>query len=166
MMSHELLRNHQNIVRLLGITWHEEGSSESGQHTITPALILELAACIDGKPLTLEKYVLVNPDNLNLDTKTRLLAEIASGLAALHALGVVHGDVKPDNILLFGTSPRFTAKISDFGFCLAGDEDLEATKGGTPYWNAPECLLEASAEFFSFRHNNTRDFFSYGLVIW
>lgn len=166
MMSHELLRNHQNIVRLLGITWHEEGDPDSGQHAITPALIVELAACINGKPLTLEKYILANPEDLNLDTKTRLLAEIASGLAALHALGVVHGDVKPDNILLFGSSSRFIAKISDFGFCLAGDEDLEATKGGTPYWNAPECLQEASAELGSFRHNNTRDFFSYGLVIW
>lgn len=165
MMSHELLRNHQNIVRLLGVTWNE-GSSQEAHHSVVPALIVELAACIDDKPLTLDIYVQMKPEGLTLETKTMLLADIASGLAALHALGVVHGDVKPENILIFERATRIVAKISDFGFCIAGDVDLETAKGGTPYWNAPECVPEASAELRQYRHENMRDYFSFGLLIW
>ena len=165
-MSHELLRNHQNIVRLLGVTWKKEWSSHNESHAFTPELIVELAACVNDKPLTLEVYVSMNIGSLTLETKTMLLADIASGLAALYALGVVHGDIKPENILLFEKDSGFVAKISDFGFCIAGDEDLETAKGGTPYWNAPECVPEAPPELRQYRVENTRDYFSYGLLIW
>lgn len=165
MMSHELLRNHQNIVRLLAVTWNEQ-SPQGEQHTIAPTLIVELAACVDDKPLTLDIYVHKQPNGSTLEAKTRLLADVASGLAALHALGVVHGDVKPENILLFERSMGFVAKISDFGFCLAGDEELETARGGTPYWNAPECVPEASADLRQYRHETLRDYFSFGLLIW
>lgn len=167
MMSHELLRHHRNIVRLLGIIWHEQESTGNRQLRTTPSLLVELAASADSKPLTLETYVeQMKYTDQNLVIKTQLLSDIASGLSALHALGVVHGDVKPENILLFEESDRLVAKISDFGFCIAGDDDLKSARGGTQYWNAPECLVGAPSEIRKHRLENTRDYFSYGLVIW
>jgi serine/threonine protein kinase len=167
MMSHELLRHHRNIVRLLGISWHDQESVGNSQPGITPSLLVELAASANGKPLTLETYVEQTKHTAeNLVVKTQLLHDIASGLSALHALGVVHGDVKPENILLFEESDRLVAKISDFGFCIAGDDDLKSARGGTQYWNAPECLVGAPLEIRKHHSESTRDFFSYGLVIW
>jgi serine/threonine-protein kinase len=44
-----------------------------------------------------------------------MLAQVASGLAAIHALGIVHRDLKPANILVDEQGPAAVAKIADFG---------------------------------------------------
>jgi YVTN family beta-propeller protein len=67
-----------------------------------------------------------------------LTAQVASGLAAVHAAGVLHRDLKPSNILL---TPDGVAKITDFG--IAKGLDLTAltassTVLGTPTYLAPE----------------------------
>ncbi|KAL1914549.1 uncharacterized protein VTP21DRAFT_8174 [Calcarisporiella thermophila] len=68
----------------------------------------------------------------------RVFTEILQGLSFLHSHGIIHRDIKSDNILL---SLRGDVKISDFGFC---SHMLSSTKRhtlvGTPYWMAPEML--------------------------
>ena len=70
----------------------------------------------------------------------RILAEIADALAYAHARGVIHRDIKPDNILLDGGSGR--ALVTDFGIARAmeGDTRLTATgiAVGTPTYMSPE----------------------------
>ena len=44
--------------------------------------------------------------------KINLLVEIANGLADIHSVGVIHGDIKPQNILLDANK---VAKLADFG---------------------------------------------------
>ena len=70
----------------------------------------------------------------------RILAEIADALAYAHVRGVIHRDIKPDNILLDGGSGR--ALVTDFGIARAmeGDTRLTATgiAVGTPTYMSPE----------------------------
>src|SRR5687767_10659039 len=70
---------------------------------------------------------------------TRMLQELAWGLGYAHANGVVHRDVKPDNILIEQASGR--AMLADFGVAYAADASRQTAAGqliGTPHYVSPE----------------------------
>jgi len=79
---------------------------------------------------------------LTTDETRRILREVADALAYAHDRGVVHRDIKPDNILLDSTSGR--PMVTDFGIARAmdsqGDSRLTATGMaiGTPAYMSPE----------------------------
>jgi|GEM_PF-552760 len=70
----------------------------------------------------------------------RIGKEIAAGLAAAHKRGLIHRDIKPDNIWLEAETDR--VKILDFGLVRAADDDAGLTQSGmvlgTPRYMAPE----------------------------
>ncbi|MFJ1564338.1 serine/threonine-protein kinase [Streptomyces erythrochromogenes] len=90
-----------------------------------------------------------------------LLDQLLSGLAAVHAEGVVHRDIKPANILMEATgSGRPHLRLSDFGISMRkGEPRLTETDYvvGTPGYFAPEQLMGAEPDFAA-------DFFAVGLV--
>lgn len=83
---------------------------------------------------------------LPFDEARELVLQAASGLAAAHAAGIVHRDVKPENLfLLSGQSPF--VKILDFGVSRFVSPDAasrltsEGTPLGTPYYMSPEQVV-------------------------
>ncbi|MFI8323519.1 serine/threonine-protein kinase [Streptomyces sp. NPDC085529] len=90
-----------------------------------------------------------------------LLDQLLSGLATVHAEGVVHRDIKPANILMEATGTgRPHLRLSDFGISMRkGEPRLTETNFvvGTPGYFAPEQLLGAEPDF-------TADLYAVGLV--
>ncbi|MFI8422031.1 serine/threonine-protein kinase [Streptomyces sp. NPDC085479] len=90
-----------------------------------------------------------------------LLDQLLSGLATVHAEGVVHRDIKPANILMEATGTgRPHLRLSDFGISMRKGEPRLTEANfvvGTPGYFAPEQLLGAEPDF-------TADLYAVGLV--
>src|SRR5207244_3732225 len=74
-----------------------------------PAIVMEL---IEGFPL--DRF----SAQLNFEQKARLLREVARGLSSAHARGLIHRDLKPDNVMV---GPDLRPRILDFGLALSLD---------------------------------------------
>ncbi|MCC6510613.1 MAG: serine/threonine protein kinase [Pirellulaceae bacterium] len=97
---------------------------------------------------------------LPIDEVLRIGQQTAAGLAAAHAQGLVHRDVKPANILLEEGAMRVV--LSDFGLARTVDDASLTRTGivaGTPHYMSPE---QAGGDAVDFRS----DLFSLGCVLW
>jgi serine/threonine protein kinase len=74
---------------------------------------------------------------MSSEVATTILVQAARALQAAHAAGVVHGDVKPENLIVAADG---TAKLVDFGMARHGAAEPVAFPGrtGTPLYTAPE----------------------------
>ncbi|MCK6571859.1 protein kinase [Myxococcota bacterium] len=124
---------HPHIVRLF----------TCGDSDDAPYIAMEL---IEGQALSEHR-----DQGLHLDTLMTVVDQTLSALAFAHARGVVHRDVKPENILVswVDRGRRPFIKLLDFGFArVEGDQDVKLTQVqgdafGTPLYMAPE---QASAK--------------------
>jgi Serine/threonine protein kinase len=118
--------SHPNIVPIYSVDERE-------------GLVYFVMACVDGPTLALREH---DEGQLPVEMTRRLLHEVADALAYAHARGVVHRDIKPDNILIDRESGR--AMVTDFGIARAvqggADSRLTATGVaiGTPAYMSPE----------------------------
>jgi serine/threonine protein kinase len=126
--------SHPNVARC-----YSAGALDGGDELY---LLLEL---VDGPPLsTLLTGPNGEPQTFNPLRAVRLAKQVASGLVAVHANGVLHRDLTPRNVLVVGAgTPDERAKLVDFG--IAGALDAETMTGhtllGTPRFMAPEQFL-------------------------
>lgn len=101
----------------------------------------------------------------------KVFSQLASGLEYIHSKNLVHGNIKPENILISvkptDCGDKVTIKWSDFEFSKAVDErETFTTSGikGGPLWFAPE-LLKMFGENLSLKKTSKKgDVFAEGLV--
>ena len=110
---------------------------------------------------------------MSFEERYNLSLDIAEGLRCLHDNHLVHGDLKPDNILIFmleHSNIRYTAKLSDFGFCLplenADNLSFDSYRG-TERWRPPETEHYEIEQHGKFEPDALLkcDSYSYGLVV-
>ncbi len=107
-----------------------------------------------------------------LRTALSLAIQFCHGMEYTHAHGIIHRDIKPQNILL---TKNALLKITDFGILLARDERDQATKPpgedrpagavgegfrGTPGYASPEQFIDAGSV------DERTDIFSFGICLW
>ena len=87
--------------------------------------------------MTLKDYMIKNP-RIPIETIVHIAKQISAGLSHAHQNGIIHRDIKPQNILM---KEDLTCKITDFGIARAyGDTTLTQTNQmlGTVYYLSPE----------------------------
>lgn len=113
---------------------------------------------------------------ISMMEKLRLLCDIARGLAELHAVGLVHSDIKPENVLLSTHKPP-KIRLADFGLAILTSTDanisassLSDTKHlrGTPVYCAPELLVNPYEEFTGSVAKSSRktDMYAFAMLAW
>jgi hypothetical protein len=133
------------------ITIHQVGEQDG-----LPYLVMQrLSGC------TLQEHV-ATAGRPSLAEALRLGREIAEGLAAAHAKGLIHRDIKPANIFLQG--PARQVKIIDFGLASVTDEDatdltIDGSLVGTPAYMSLERIENESIDAKS-------DLFGLGVVLY
>ena len=135
---------HQNVVAIHAV-----------EDSPLPHLVMEY---VPGQTL---QQIIDGHGPLEIDDVLRIAEQIAAGLAAAHARGLVHRDIKPSNVLLEGGLGG-SVKISDFGLARAADDATltqSGTVAGTPLYMSPE---QAQGQTIDQRS----DLFSLGSVLY
>ncbi|KAI9292707.1 kinase-like protein, partial [Neoconidiobolus thromboides FSU 785] len=120
---------------------------------------------INGRDLA--KFIEKDCDIFNWDLRQRVTIEIALGMNFIHSKGIIHRDIKSDNILIDCSGEMYRAKIADFGICRVEKEDFEAEKtmtfmgAGSPCWMAPELFNKIGIE-----PTKKTDIYALGVVMW
>ncbi|MFC1582459.1 serine/threonine protein kinase [Planctomycetota bacterium] len=133
--------NHANVIRVY----------DGGVYTGRPFYAMELVDDLVGPDEISREFIF--SDRLNV------VIDAARGLAYLHAKGIVHRDVKPDNFITSKDSQdSYVTRVTDLGLAKNVNESLGLTSSGatmgTPYFMAPEQIesskdVDARADIYS-----------------
>jgi len=159
-LRHEALRSHRNIVRLLG--WSGEETFQNAPLLVVELALGHLRTMFEKSPVIVTSAII-----------QQLSIDIGQGLDAIHEAGIVHCDIKPENILIFENfatkfheTVPYVAKLADFGLSISEvkesmDDGVYVT-GMSTDWCAPEIRQGIK---LSTSQLIKADTFSYGLVL-
>jgi len=123
---------HQNVVQIHAL----------GEHEGVPYFVMEL---VDG--ITVADWLLQHDPGgapPHIDEALGILEQVCRGLQAIHGIGILHGDIKPGNVLI---GPLFRVAVTDFGLVRDRDSaDAGTSIVGTPAYIAPEVVLSTEAQ--------------------
>ena len=119
--------DHPNVVNVI-----DYGKTDRGLHYLVMDLVegVSLGSIIEKGPMPAERVI-------------RIVHQLCEGLEHAHSRGVIHRDLKADNILIVGEPGREVARIADFGLAMSSPKDVRLTTSGvacTPAYAAPEQL--------------------------
>src|SRR4029079_1736400 len=148
-----------SIQRRNVVTVYESRITDDGQ-------IYVAMEFIRGKSL---RALLLEQEVLPLESVVRVTRQICAGLGAAHKLGIVHRDIKPDNLMISADEHGDHAvKVVDFGiarFAEMGGRVLTTRHGfilGTPAYMSPEQALGLTGDKIDARS----DIYSVGMVVY
>lgn len=139
-----LLKNisHPNLIRIYGV-----------YETFTHILIV-----MEKGSRNLGSYIEEN-FFLNISDKFEIVCQIAKGIACLHSLGIIHRDIKLENILIERSNGAILIKLIDFGLSkIMGLDESTNEPFGTMNYMAPEIFLRNN-------YNHKEDIWSFGIVV-
>ena len=135
--------NHPNIVEI-----YDVGSEEGLQY-----IVMEYVEGVTAKELVLRR------GGLEINEAVDFMQQLVSGIAKAHTSGIVHRDIKPQNILVKGDG---SLKVSDFGIAQSGDA-IQLTKTdsvmGSIHYLAPEVVRGEGASISS-------DIYAMGIIFY
>jgi len=149
---------HPNAVRVDDLDMTEDGR---------PFIVMEL---VQGRDL---RKVIQQEGPLPIARAVEIARQVAAALAAAHALGITHRDIKPDNILLIQEQDgRDLVKVLDFGIAKVREGAMDMGEGytttktgmvvGTPQYISPEQAMGKAGEAIDGR----ADLYSLGVVLY
>ncbi|KAH5998803.1 hypothetical protein HBI65_133820 [Parastagonospora nodorum] len=123
------IRGHPNIISLEGICWNILATGD-----VLPVLVFEKTNLG-----SLSSFMQRNNETSSIETRLRIAICIIRAISILYARDIFHGDIKPENILLFQANNKdITAKVTDFSFAVVQtDGSTFRPKPGTPRWRDP-----------------------------
>lgn len=160
-MSHARLKDHECIIPALAYGW-EDGPLQLA----LPFVVVEYS---DHGSMS-DYLKRIRP---NFQERREFALDVAAGLQALHECKIIHGDLKPANILITNCDHEWrvqSARLADFGAAIFELDTEVAYYVGTSLYNAPEVQIES-------RNNNdgsikgkkifyAADVYSLGLTLW
>jgi len=85
---------------------------------------------------------------LSVERSIHIFLQILEGIGFVHKYGIIHGDLKPSNIIL---DKQGRAKVADFGLSFllpaSKNQKIDMIPGGTPYYMSPEQILDENIDF-------------------
>ena len=132
--------NHPNIIKIYGVGEIDSRPYMATEYVKGPTLREKL------------KYQI----SLTLSEVIEIMLQLTSGIAYVHKSGIIHRDIKPDNLFLLSDG---TLKIADFGISLIEGDANSNKVQGTIFYCAPEILLGKEA-------SKSNDIYSMGVVFY
>jgi len=144
---------HENVVRMMAYNLNANYPLDDGSTMRTVLLVLEY--CPGGELFDILFYA----ERLDEVSARTYFRQLVHGLRAVHKAGVVHRDIKPQNLLL---DSAFCLKITDFGLSkimsTKEEQVMWTTQVGTRGYQAPEILKRQ-------KYTNACDIFAAGVVL-